>query len=155
MSRSACTRTVGTRPSTLGYAMTDSPLGLPAWHLEWFVDDPDTTAQTPVDPDAYPADVTSFWLTRTAGSAMRPYEEAVAAFVDRRPPSGVPTAVLNLLGDGALRPFAERSHRVVRWTEHDRGGHVASLQAPDLLIDDVRTFAGTLLTDEAARGHLQ
>lgn len=134
-----------TRPTTLSYAMTDSPVGLLAWHLEWFVDyDPDRTAQAPVDPDAYLADVTTFWLTRTAGSAMRLYKEAATAFVDDRPPSGVPTAVLKLLGDGAVRSSAERAHRVVRWTEHDRGGHFASLQAPDLLVDDVRAFAADL-----------
>ncbi|WP_168169500.1 hypothetical protein [Pseudonocardia sp. HH130629-09] len=52
--------------------------------------------------------------------------------------------MLNLLGDHAVRPFAERSHRVVRWTEHDRGGHFAALQAPDLLLDDVRALAATL-----------
>lgn len=136
----------GTRPSTLAYAMTDSPVGLLAWHLEWFVDyDPDRTGQEPVDPDAYLANVTGLWLTRTAGSAMRLYKEAAAAFADTRPPSGVPTAVLNLPGDHAMRPFAERSHRVVRWTERDRGGHFAALQAPDLLIDDVRAFAAELL----------
>jgi hypothetical protein len=26
----------------------------------------------------------------------------------------------------------------VRWTEFDRGGHFAALQAPELLIDDIR-----------------
>lgn len=52
--------------------------------------------------------------------------------------------MLNLLGDHAVRPFVERSHRVVRWTEHDSGGHFAALQAPDLLLDDVRAFAATL-----------
>ncbi len=135
-----------TRPSTLGYAMTDSPVGLLAWHREWFVDyDPDTTGQAPVEPDAYLADVASFWFTRTAGSAMRLYKEVPASsFCETRPPSGVPTAVLNLLGDHGERVFAERSHRVVRWTEHDRGGHFASLQAPDLLLDDLRAFAHSL-----------
>ena len=33
-----------TRPQTLAYALTDSPVGLLAWDLEWFVDyDPTTT----------------------------------------------------------------------------------------------------------------
>ncbi|MEQ3539589.1 epoxide hydrolase family protein [Pseudonocardia tropica] len=143
----------GTRPSTAGYAMTDSPVGLLAWHREWFVDyDPDTTGQTPVEPDAYLADVASFWFTRTAGSAMRLYKEVPASsFCETRPPSGVPTAVLNLLGDHGVRVFAERSHRVVRWTEHDRGGHFASLQAPDLLLDDLRAFAHSLGPDSGDR----
>ena len=141
-----------TRPSTLAYAMTDSPIGMLAWNLEWFVDyDPESSRQAPVDPDSYLADVASFWFTRTAGSAMRIYKEAGTAFFDLRPPSGVPTAVLNLLGDHAIRPFVERSHRVVRWSEHDRGGHFASLQAPDLLIDDIRAFVEDLLAHEGHR----
>ncbi len=44
-----------TRPQTLAYALTDSPLGLLAWNLEWFVDyDPARTVQVPVDRDAIP-----------------------------------------------------------------------------------------------------
>lgn len=58
----------------------------------------------------------------------------------------MPTAVLSLLGDHAIRPFAEPSHRIVRWTRHERGGHFASLQAPDVLVDDVRAFTVELLS---------
>ncbi|MBW0105405.1 epoxide hydrolase family protein, partial [Pseudonocardia sp. KRD291] len=135
-----------TRPQTIAYAMTDSPLGLLAWNLEWFVDyDPETTGQAPVDPDAYLTNVSTFWFTRTAGSSMRLYKEAGEAFTNPGPPSDVPTAVLSLLGDGAIRAFAEPTHRIVRWTTHDRGGHFASLQAPDLLVDDVRAFTAELL----------
>jgi hypothetical protein len=28
----------------------------------------------------------------------------------------------------------------VHWSEFDRGGHFAAMEAPDLLVDDVRTF---------------
>ncbi|MDN5917708.1 MAG: hypothetical protein L0I76_21860 [Pseudonocardia sp.] len=78
----------------------------------------------------------------------------VARWPDELPgrPSDVPTAVLTLLGDGAIRAFAEPSHRIVRWTTHDRGGHFASLQAPDLLVDDVRAFAADLLAGAYDRG---
>jgi pimeloyl-ACP methyl ester carboxylesterase len=48
-------------------------------------------------------------------------------------------------GDGALRGLAERHHRVVRWTTYDRGGHFASLQAPDLLVADVQAFVRDLI----------
>jgi hypothetical protein len=58
--------------------------------------------------------------------------------------NGVPTAVAVFPGDATIRSLAERSHRIVRWTEHDRGGHFASLQAPDLLIADIRAFADEL-----------
>ncbi|WP_106581185.1 epoxide hydrolase family protein [Murinocardiopsis flavida] len=133
-----------TRPQTLAYAVTDSPLGLLAWNLEWFVDyDPARTVQTPVDRDAVLTNVTIYWLTRTAGSAARLYKEAGEAF-SGGPWSAVPTAVAVFPGDGTIRTIAERQHNVVRWTEYDRGGHFASLQAPDLLIEDVRAFGREL-----------
>ncbi|MBM9467902.1 epoxide hydrolase family protein [Nakamurella leprariae] len=139
---------MSTRPQTLAYALNDSPAGQLAWNLEWLVDwDPTTSRQTPVDRDAILTDVTALWLTGTAGSAARLYLEAGADAWGVRPaPSGVPTAVLTLTGDRAVRGLAERSHHVVRWTELDTGGHFASLQAPDALVDDVRAFFASLRT---------
>jgi pimeloyl-ACP methyl ester carboxylesterase len=133
-----------TRPQTLAYALNDSPVGLLAWDLEWFVDyDPLATAQTPVDPRAVLTDVTICWLTGTAGSSARLYKEAAYAFAEQ-PSSGVATAVAVFPGDAAIRTLAERSNRVVRWTTYDRGGHFASLQAPDLLVADIRAFVEQL-----------
>jgi pimeloyl-ACP methyl ester carboxylesterase len=129
-----------TRPQTLAYALTDSPLGLLAWNLEWFVDyDPARAVQASVDPDAILTDVSIFWFTRTSGSAARLYKEAGDAFYGGERVE-VPTAVAVFPGDGALRALAERSLHVVRWTEYERGGHFASLQAPDLLVADIREF---------------
>jgi epoxide hydrolase len=133
-----------TRPQTLAYALTDSPLGLLAWNLEWFVDyDPARTQQTPVDPDAVLTDVSIFWFTRTSGSAARLYKEAGNAFYGGERVD-VPTAVAVFPDDGAVRALAERSLHVVRWTEYERGGHFASLQAPDLLVADLRAFVREL-----------
>ena len=133
---------MSTRPQTLAYALNDSPAGQLAWNLEWFVDwDPTGTDQTPVDRDAVLADVTTFWLTRTAGSAARLYLEATSEAWGHRPArSPVPTGVANFLGDRAVRGLAELSNTVTHWSRFDRGGHFASLQAPDLLVADVREF---------------
>ncbi|NYD37950.1 epoxide hydrolase family protein [Actinomycetospora corticicola] len=135
--RSGYATIMGTRPQTLAYALADSPVGLLAWHLEWFVDyDPGTTAQTPVDPVAILTDVTTTWLTGTAASSGRIYRECHDAFVPHEP-SGVPTAVACFTGDHTVRGLAERSHRIVRWRRYDTGGHFASLQAPELLVADL------------------
>ncbi|MCP2259137.1 Pimeloyl-ACP methyl ester carboxylesterase [Streptoalloteichus tenebrarius] len=133
---------MSTRPQTLAYALNDSPVGQLAWNLEWFVDwDPTQSRQTPIDRDAILTNVTIFWLTGTAGSAARLYREAGAEGWGERPPSSpVPTAVANFLGDRAIRGLAELSNSITRWTEFDRGGHFASLQAPDLLVADIREF---------------
>jgi pimeloyl-ACP methyl ester carboxylesterase len=36
--------------------------------------------------------------------------------------------------------LAEQQHNIVHWSEFDRGGHFAAMEAPDLLIRDVREF---------------
>jgi hypothetical protein len=68
---------MSTRPQTLAYALNDSPAGQLAWNLEWFVDwDPTQTRRPPIDPDTVLTNVTTYWLTQTAGSAARLYLEA-------------------------------------------------------------------------------
>ena len=39
-----------------------------------------------------------------------------------------------------IRRFAEQTENIVHWTEFDRGGHFAALEAPDLLTTDIREF---------------
>jgi len=38
-----------------------------------------------------------------------------------------------------VRPAA-----VAHWSEFDTGGHVAAMEVPDLLVEDVRTFFRTV-----------
>ncbi|MGH9061684.1 MAG: epoxide hydrolase, partial [Acidimicrobiales bacterium] len=145
------TRDMSTRPQTIAYALNDSPVGQLAWNLEWFVDyDPARSDQTPVDRDAILTNVTIFWLTGTAGSAARLYFELGPELQSGRPaPSCVPTAVANFQGDRAIRELAELSNMVTRWREYDCGGHFAALQAPDLLVSDVREFFRGLQATES------
>lgn len=133
---------MSTRPQTLAYALNDSPAGQLAWNLEWFVDwDPSRTDRSPVDRDTILTDVTIFWLTGTAGSAARLYFEATPETWGGRPArSSVPTGVANFCGDRAVRGLAELSNTVTRWTSYPEGGHFASVQAPEVLVRDVRAF---------------
>jgi pimeloyl-ACP methyl ester carboxylesterase len=40
-----------------------------------------------------------------------------------------------------VRRFAERNHKnIVSLNEYPRGGHCATQDAPDLLLDDIRQF---------------
>ncbi|MBI1758318.1 MAG: hypothetical protein HYR62_03705 [Actinobacteria bacterium] len=52
----------------------------------------------------------------------------------------MPTGVAVFARDIGIRRFAERTNIIVHWSEFDRGGHFAALQAPDLLVGDVRAF---------------
>ena len=139
----------GTRPQTIGQSLTDSPSGLLAWIVEKFQEWTDPAAQLPedaVDRDRILTDVSIYWFTGTAGSAAHTYYERFndPAMWTPRERSAVPTAVAVFTTDVSVRPFADKVHNVVRWTEFDRGGHFAALEAPDLLTADVREFFRSL-----------
>ena len=132
-----------TRPQTISYALTDSPAGQLAWIVEKFKEWTDPRASMPedaVDRDLILTDVSVYWLTGTAGSAARIYYEGARTWGQSQPPSPVPTAVAVFPGDTTIRPLAERAHNVVHWAEFSRGGHFAAMEAPDLLVSDVREF---------------
>ena len=130
------------RPQTLAYALTDSPVGQLAWIVErfkewtWAAEVPEDA----VDRDQLLTNVMLYWLSGTAGSsADLYYENTHADFVFPQPVT-VPVGVAVFADDYAIRRYAERGHHIVHWTEFDRGGHFAAMEAPDLLVSDVRTF---------------
>ena len=60
-------------------------------------------------------------------------------------PSTAPTAVHTFPCDApSLRRFAERSHRVVEWHEHEHGGAMPALEQPELLLRSLREFFARL-----------
>lgn len=136
--RSGYAKIQGTRPQTLAYSLVDSPVGQLAWNTEWFDGYGDAVGS--IDRDAILTNVMVYWLTGTAGSAARLYKEGAAAWGEQIEYCPVPTGVAVFPGDTSIRRFAELQHHIVHWSEFDRGGHFAALQAPDLLIGDVRAF---------------
>ncbi|MFE1833628.1 epoxide hydrolase family protein [Streptomyces sviceus] len=137
-----------TRPQTLSYGLTDSPVGQLAWIMEKFQAWTHSSAALPedaIDRDTLLTNVMLYWLTGTAGSAARMYYENshVPDWFPTRT-SGVPTAVANFGEDVAIRRWAEQANTLVRRTEFDRGGHFAALEVPELLAGDVREFFGSL-----------
>jgi len=135
-----------TRPQTLAYGLTDSPAGQLAWNAELFNSfDPAELGTDAVGRDHILTNVMLYWLTGTAGSSARLYYEAAHSGTwGPRELSGVPTGVAVFPRDTAVRRFAERAHTIVQWSEFDRGGHFAAMEAPDLLIGDIQTFFGAL-----------
>jgi pimeloyl-ACP methyl ester carboxylesterase len=130
-----------TRPQTLAYGLADSPVGQLAWNVEKFkewthpAEDPPECA---VDRDQLLTNVMLYWLTGTAGSAARLYYENMHAASWGQPPATTPTGVAVFAEDVAIRRYAERANNIVHWSEFDRGGHFAAMEAPDLFVQDVR-----------------
>ncbi|QKW34610.1 epoxide hydrolase [Actinomadura sp. NAK00032] len=131
------------RPQTVAFGLHDSPAAQLAWIAEKFKEWTDPAHDLPedaVDRDQLLTDVTVYWLTGTAASSARLYKEGAARWGAPTERSDVPHGVAVFPGDGGIRRIAEREHNVVHWSEFDRGGHFAAMEAPDLLIEDVRAF---------------
>lgn len=134
------------RPQTLAIGMHDSPAGLLAWIVDLFQRWTNPALELPdaaVDRDALLTNVSLYWFTRTFVSSIRLYGEGDSWGMPLRN-SGVPTAAAVFAGDNSIRVLAQQQHNIVRWTEYDRGGHFAAMEAPDLLTSDVRAFFRSL-----------
>jgi epoxide hydrolase len=132
-----------TRPQTLAYGLTDSPVGQLAWIVEKFKEwtDGANVPEDAVDRDHLLTNVMLYWLTGTANSSARMYYENMHATGSwGKQPSATPVGVAVFAQDVAIRRYAEQGNNVVQWSEFDRGGHFAALEAPDLLVGDVRAF---------------
>jgi pimeloyl-ACP methyl ester carboxylesterase len=130
-----------TRPQTLSYGLTDSPSGQLAWIVEKFQEwtHDSTVPEDAVDRDRMLTNVSLYWLTATAGSSANLYYESMHSG-NWPTPTTVPTGVAVFAEDVSIRRYAEQTNTIVHWSEFDRGGHFAAMEAPDLLVADVREF---------------
>lgn len=135
-----------TRPQALAYGLTDSPVGLLGWIADIFhifTNPAHDRIADALDVDAFLTNLSLMYFTGTVGSSMRLYTEG-DQWGAALPSSGIPTACAVFPGDSTIRAIAEQQNTLVRWTEFDRGGHFAALEAPDLLVTDLREFFASL-----------
>jgi microsomal epoxide hydrolase len=144
-----------TRPQTVGYGLTDSPVAQLAWIVEKFHDWTDSVKapEDAVDRDQMLTNVMVYWLTRTGMSSAHFYYDSADMMPTAPtppappPPLSVPFGVSVFPRDPAqpIRRFADRMlPNIVQWTEHERGGHFPAMEVPDLLVADLRAFAQAL-----------
>lgn len=146
---------MATRPQTVSYGMTDSPVGQLAWVVEkiWEWTDSAKSPEDAVDRDLILTHAMFYWLTRTAASANGIYFEMADILPVATVPPPAPPPLLAPVGvavfpqDLALpiRRLADRGYpNIIQWNEYDRGGHFPAMEQPELFVGDLRTFAGTL-----------
>jgi pimeloyl-ACP methyl ester carboxylesterase len=132
------------QPQTLAHALADSPTGLLGWNAQLMAGD--AMAANPLDDDFILTNLSIYWLTNTAGSAIRFYYEDAKAETATEPTT-VPIGLASFTGDfGGIRRFAERDHRkIVQWHTYDApGGHYAAHLEPEVVAADIRDFFGEL-----------
>ncbi len=136
----------GKNPQTLGYGLTDSPVGLAGWIVEKFhhwTHHPDGDLETAVTRDQILTNLTVYWVTKTINSSVRLYFESQRS--GRFPPFErvtVPTGCAIFPGELVKMPeaWARNLYAVTHYRRYDRGGHFAALEEPDLFVGDVREF---------------
>jgi pimeloyl-ACP methyl ester carboxylesterase len=147
-------RLQSTRPQTLAYAMTDSPVGAAAWIVEKFhgwshLENGDI--ESAYTKDQLLTNIMIYLVTRSFNTATWLYrglfEDGYGTPIAPATRIEKPVACAVFPHDFIKWPprsLAERSYNVVRWTEMSEGGHFAALERPELLVDDLHTFAGQL-----------
>jgi microsomal epoxide hydrolase len=136
----------GTRPQTLAYGLTDSPVGLAAWIVEKFRawSDCGGDVERRFSKDVLLTNVMLYWVTGAIGSSFWPYyARAHSAWpISERRPVRVPTAYASFPREilHPPRAWAERVYDIRRWTAMPAGGHFAALEEPEALAADVRAF---------------
>lgn len=140
----------GTKPQTLGAALTDSPAGLLAWIVEKFRtwSDCDGHPENAFTRDQLLTNVMVYWLTGTITSSARLYWEHQHAGAGKDAPEyvGVPTGVARYPKEVLRFPRAwvERRYNVTSWADMPRGGHFAAMEQPALFVEDLRNFFRTV-----------
>jgi len=136
----------GTKPQTLAYGLTDSPVGLAAWIVEKFRTWSDCGGQVErrFSKDTLLTNIMLYWITGAINSSFWPY---YARNHQGWPiPDGqritVPTAYAAFPREilHPPRAWAERVYNIRRWTQMKAGGHFAALEEPDALAADLRAF---------------
>ncbi|SVA14083.1 uncharacterized protein METZ01_LOCUS66937 [marine metagenome] len=143
-----------TKPQTLSYAMMDSPVGVAAWIIEKFNSWSDTVGddiESVHSKDSLLTNIMIYLITKTFNTASWIYygrtEEGGRILSPEGKRVEVPTAAALFpaeLLSWPPRSYAERIYNIKQWTEMPRGGHFAALEQPDLLIEDIRTFARSI-----------
>ena len=137
----------GTRPQTLAYALTDSPVGLAGWIVEkWRAwSDCGGDIEKRFSKDEILTNISIYWFTGTINTSMHRYYEIFhdpEFQLNERIETPMGFAIFpGEIGIGhAPRSWVERACNLVHWTEFDRGGHFAALEEPELLVQDIRDF---------------
>jgi len=137
-----------TRPQSLAYALTDSPVGLLSWLVERFRDWSGVhgAPEEALNRDEMLTVVSIYWFFRTAGSSARYYKYGLPNWAEPLETSRIPTAILVMAEDigRPVRRLVEQTDEVIHWRIAECGGHFAAWEQPELVANDIRNSIGPL-----------
>lgn len=145
------------RPVTMGFLLSDSPVGLLAWMLEKFaawsdpsLGDPSVFFLENTFADRMILNTMMYLVTGTAASSTWLYRgitlEGSPGYPDKK---RVETPVCIAATKDPIfvpppRSLVEKAYNVVRWTEYPYGGHFPGYDVPTLLAEDISEFVSSI-----------
>lgn len=138
----------GTKPQTLAYGLTDSPLGLAGWITEKFHGWPGAGADQapPFSMDRLLTNIMIYWINANINPANWLYISLIEGTAANLAPGErveTPSGFAFFPWDLFPPPpdsWLERGYNVVHRTDMASGGHFAALERPNELVADIRLF---------------
>ena len=136
-----------TRPQTVGYGLVDSPSGQAAWIIEKFYQWTDCNGhpENAISRDELLDNVMMYWLSKSAASSARLYWESF-----KNPPQDevdIPTGC-SIFPKEIVRPserwIRKRFTNLKYYNELEKGGHFAAFEQPEIFLQEIRTYFGSL-----------
>lgn len=136
----------GTKPQTLAFSLSDSPVGLAAWIVEKFRSWSDCggDVESVFSMDALLTDISLYWFSGSVNASLHMYksnrhdpltfepgERVIPALGMAHFPRELPTPP---------RSWMERVFDVQRWSTLEKGGHFAAMEQPEVLAEEIRAF---------------
>ena len=140
----------GTRPQTLAYGLSDSPVGLAAWIAEKYRawTDCGGDPRGALTLDEMLDNIGLYWFTNCIGASFWPYYARLHGPWPIDGTIAVPTGYCEFPRE-ILRPPRESAARVFtdirRWSVMPRGGHFAAMEQPQALAAEITGFFDGLL----------
>jgi pimeloyl-ACP methyl ester carboxylesterase len=148
-------------PQTIGYALSDTPVGLAAWMLDHDKDSYEKISGGFLDgnvtggltPERVVDNITLYWLTNTAASSARLYWENFRAIFEalaegKKPAKlSVPVAFTVFPSEifQAPRNWAEKVYpNLIYFHAAERGGHFAAWEEPEIFARELRAAFSSL-----------
>ncbi|SNR48152.1 epoxide hydrolase family protein [Flavobacterium sp. ov086] len=136
-----------TRPQTIGYGLTDSPVGLASFFLDKFNDWTYSggNAEKSLTRDEILDDISLYWFTNTANSSANLYWENnnnnFNVVEQKTNEIKIPVAVTVFPGEiyQAPKTWTEKAYKnLIYFNEVNKGGHFASWEEPQLFTEELR-----------------
>ena len=135
-----------TRPQSIAYGLTDSPVMQLTWIIEKVREWTDPARELPedaVDLDHLLTLVSVYWFGKGGAGAANFLYEAMHAEASWGRTHDRPQGFVSFGEEPLVRRVLDPNHERAYWNEHPDGGHFPAMEQPDLVVGDLRAFFAT------------